>query len=87
MKKMLVLLMLLLPMATMAQDDLTKKLTKFEQFSSKTGRISKFVDVKMPNISESFMGSLSASIRTLMGGQQNAYFYYCCPIKLQTRYR
>lgn len=75
MKKMLVLLMLLLPMATMAQDDLTKKLTKFEQFSSKTGRISKFVDVKMPNISESFMGSLSASIRTLMGGQQNAYFY------------
>lgn len=75
MKKLLVILALMMPVALFAQSDAEKKLTKFEQFTSKTGRISKFVDVKMPNIPQSFMGSLETSIRTLMGEQSNSYFY------------
>lgn len=65
---------MLLPLATFAQNtEDVKKLTKFEEFSSKTGSIVKFVDVKMPRISLSY-GSLDASIRTIKSGN-NAYFY------------
>lgn len=75
MKKIIFIIALLMPMASFAQSDSEKKLTKFEQFTSKTGRISKFVDVKMPNIPKSFMGSLETSIRTIMGEKENIYFY------------
>ena len=75
MKKLLFLLALMMPLALFAQDDAAKKLTKFEQLTSKTGRISKFVDVTIPNIPESFMGTLETSVRTLMGEQTNSYFY------------
>ena len=75
MKKILVFLMaMLLPVTSFAQKDDAKKLTKFEEFSSKTGSIVKFVDSKLPNIPKSFMGSLETGIRTFKGGQ-NAYFY------------
>ena len=75
MKKILVILMaMLLPITSFAQKDDAKKLTKFEEFSSKTGSIVKFVDSKLPNIPKSFMGSLETGIRTFKGGQ-NAYFY------------
>lgn len=56
-------------------NEAAKKLTKFEEFSSKTGRITKFVDVNMPRISESFLGSLETGVRTIMGSDRNAYFY------------
>ena len=75
MKRLLFLLALMMPLALFAQDDAAKKLTKFEQLTSKTGRISKFVDVTTPNIPESFMGTLETSVRTLMGEQTNSYFY------------
>lgn len=52
-----------------------KELTKFETFSSKTGSIVKFVDVKMPNMSKSFMGSLETGIRTIIRQPESAYFY------------
>ena len=74
MKKLLVVMAMLLPLATFAQNtEDVKKLTKFEEFSSKTGSIVKFVDVKMPRISLSW-GSLDARIRTIKSGN-NAYFY------------
>lgn len=76
MKKFVFILALMVPMALLAQSDSEKKLTKFEQFTSKTGRISKFVDVKMPNILLNYLGgALETSIRTLMGEQSNSYFY------------
>ena len=75
MKKLIVILVLMTPLGLFAQSDAEKKLTKFEEFNSKTGRISKFVDVTMPRISKSFMGSMETSIRTLMGEQSNFYFY------------
>lgn len=75
MKKLLIALALMMPMTSFAQNDSEKKLTKFEQFTSKTGRISKFYDVNMPNISLSYMGSLETGVRTLMGEQHNSYFY------------
>ena len=74
MNKILVFLMaMLLPLVLFAQKNDAKKLTKFEEFSSKTGSIVKFVDSKLPNIPKSFMGSLETGIRTFKGGQ-NAYF-------------
>ena len=56
-------------------NEAAKKLAKFEEFTFKTGRITKFVDVNMPRISESFLGSLATGIRTIMGSDRNAYFY------------
>lgn len=75
MKKLILILALMMPIAVFGQNDAAKKLTKFEQLTSRTGRISKFVDVTMPKIPESFMGSLEAGVRTLMGEQENSYFY------------
>ena len=58
MKKILVILMaMLLPVTSFAQKDDAKKLTKFEEFNSKTGSILKFVDSKLPNIPMNSMGS------------------------------
>lgn len=58
MKKVLIILMLIIPFVCYSQNnEESKKLTKFEEFSSKTGSITKFVDVTMSNIPKSFMGS------------------------------
>ena len=64
------LLLLLLPLMSFAQDDSERQQTKFEQLASKTGKISKFVDVNMPRLSY-----LETSIRTILGEQKNEYFY------------
>ena len=74
MKKVLLLIAMLIPMASFAQKaEDAKKLTKFEEFTSKTGSIVKFVDVNLPRLSLSY-GSLETGIRTLKSGT-NAYFY------------
>lgn len=75
MKKLLVVMVMLLPLTTFAQNtEDEKKQTKFEEFSSKTGSIIKFVDVKMPKIIFSILGSLDASIR-IFKSENNVYFY------------
>lgn len=73
MKKTLLVMAMLLPLATFAQEDAKKQMTKFEEFTSKTGSIVKFVDVNMPRLSLSW-GSLETGIRTIKSGN-NAYFY------------
>lgn len=73
MKKFILLFALLIPVVSNAQGDSEKKLTKFEEFSSKTGSIVKFLDVSLPRLSLSY-GSLETGIRTVKGGS-NAYFY------------
>ena len=70
MKRAFLFIALIIPMMVFAQDDSEKKQTKFEQFASKTGKISKFVDVNMPKL-----GYLETSIRTILGEDKNAYFY------------
>lgn len=76
MKKVLFLLLLAMPMCMFGQsNDNTKQMTKFEEFSSATGKIVKFQDYNLPNMAEGFMGSLETGIRTIMGGISNAYFY------------
>lgn len=76
MKKILLLLALLMPLSLSAQSNSEdKKPTKFEQFSSRTGTIVKFVDVSMPNIPLSYMGTLESGIRTIKGGSTNSYFF------------
>ncbi len=74
MKKLLVLLVVILPLFTFAQqEDAKKQMTKFEEFTSKTGSIVKFTDVNMPRLPLSY-GSLETGIRSLKSGS-NAYFY------------
>lgn len=70
MRKVLLALAMMMPLVSFAQDDSEKQQTKFEQLASKTGKISKFVDVKMPRLSY-----LETSIRTVLGEQENQYFY------------
>lgn len=70
MKKVLLLLSLLMPVVAYSQDDSEKHQTKFEQLASRTGRMSKFVDVKMPGLSY-----LETSVRTIFGEHDNYYFY------------
>lgn len=75
MKKYLALMMAMcLPLVTFAQSNSeAKQLTKFEEFTSKTGSIVKFVDVSMPSINLIY-GSLVTSIRTIKSSS-DAYFY------------
>lgn len=76
MKKVLLLYMLVLPICIFGQaDNKAKQMTKFEEFSSATGRIVKFQDYSLPNMAQSFIGILETGIRTIMGGNTNAYFY------------
>jgi hypothetical protein len=76
MKNVLLLLLLALPMCMFGQaDNKAKQMTKFEEFSSATGKIVKFQDYKLPNMAMSFIGSLETGIRTIMGGNSNVYFY------------
>ena len=73
MKKLFFALTMLLPLVSFAQNDDAKKLTKFEEFSSKTGAIVKFYDVSMPRLSLTF-GSLETGIRIIKSGT-DAYFF------------
>ena len=49
-------------------------MTKFEEFTSKTGSIVKFVDIHMPKLSVAYGASLQTGIRTIKSGN-NIYFY------------
>ena len=76
MKKVLLLLLLVLPMCVFGQaDNNAKQMTKFEEFSSATGRIVKIQDYSLPNMAQSFLGILETGIRIIMGDNTNAYFY------------
>ena len=80
MKKML-LIFLALTLSCLAihaqQDKNTEKqITKFEEFSSKTGVIVKYTDVTLPDRLPMNRGVvLYTSIRTIMIGSENVYFY------------
>ena len=78
MKKLLFLILALMVsnFAIHAQQEKNqeKQLTKFEEFSSKTGVIVKYVDTALPNLPVSF-STLQTGIRTIMRGSENAYFY------------
>jgi hypothetical protein len=81
MKKILLFMLLSMVCFTsfgQTNNQAAKKLTKFEEFTSKTGRITKFVDVNMPRISESFLGSLATGIRTIMGSDRNGGTGFFC---------
>ena len=76
MKNFFFILVVIIPMFCYSQNkEEAKTLTKFEEFTSKTGSIMKFVDVKLPNIPLFFMGSISTGVRTILNTQENAYFY------------
>ena len=76
MKKVLLLLLLAMPMCMFGQaDNKAKQMTKFEEFSSSTGRIVKFQDYSLPNMAQRFSGILETGIRIIMAGNTNAYFY------------
>jgi hypothetical protein len=51
-----------------------KTATKMDQFSSKTGTITKFTDTKLPNLKTSY-GSAVTRIRKINAGTSAIYFY------------
>lgn len=66
---------MLMPFGVMAQEDgVEKKMTKFEEFSSKTGTIIRFVDYSLPKMPLSY-GSLETGVRVIEGNATNVYFY------------
>lgn len=80
MKKILLIFLALtvscLSMHAQQDKNTEKKLTKFEEFSSKTGVIMKFADVTLPDRLQMNRGVvLYTSIRTIMRGSENVYFY------------
>lgn len=74
MKKILLVMVAFLPLVIFAQEDAKKQMTKFEEFTSKTGSIVKFIDVEMPRLPLNYTGSLETGIRSIKVGS-NAYFY------------
>ena len=78
MKRFLVLLAMLLPLVSFAQqeenDNAKKQTTKYEEFTSKTGSFIKFTDIKQAKLSLSFATSVETSIRTVISAS-NAHFY------------
>ena len=73
MNRILLFWILLIPLSLFAQSNMDeKKLTKFEEFSSRTGTIIKFVDVTLPNIPKRFTGNLESGIRTIKGVSSNS---------------
>lgn len=75
MKKLFVLLALVIPSVLFAQSkDEEKQLTKFEQYSSVTGKIVKFQDSNLPTLQLYLGGIAKTSIRTILG-DENKYFY------------
>lgn len=86
MRKILFILAFIIPFAANAQKgsgtDAVKKLTKFEEFTSKTGSIIKYIDVKMGDLSGSTGAGLlkvrytaSAKVRTIVSGPDKQYFF------------
>lgn len=59
-----------------AQDarDSTKIKTKFDEFTSKTGIISKIVDINLPTIKQAF-GGAESRIRRIQAGEITGYFF------------
>lgn len=64
---------LMMTLTAFPQSGESKQLTKFEEFSSKTGSIIKFVDFSLPKLSLSW-GALGTSIR-VMKANKDSYFY------------
>lgn len=54
MKKVLLFIALLMPVASFAQGEQKKEPTTFEKFTSSIGHIVKFVDYKLPNLESSY---------------------------------
>lgn len=62
---------MLMPFSVMAQEDgVEKKMTKFEEFSSKTGTIIRFEDYSLPKLQ-----FLETGIRVIEGNATKLYFY------------
>lgn len=73
-KKCLLLVMMLFPMFMMAQNEGNKKPTKYEEFESKTGSITKYIEKSMNNCIIDKATPLKVKIRTVYGEEKNLYF-------------
>jgi hypothetical protein len=75
MKKIFLFLCLIIPALAFSQNNQEKvSITKFEEFASATGRIIKFIDYQIPNISSTF-GVLETSIRKVISSGEISYYY------------
>lgn len=78
MKKFLVVLAMLLPLVSFAQqednDSTKKQSTKYEEFVSKTGSFIKFIDINQSKMNISFATSIETSVRTFISPSKAHFF-------------
>lgn len=77
MKKIIVLLISIIPFISLAQEEIEKntKASKYEEYTAKTGVRCKFVDVALEEIPLKSSDALHCSVRTILGETGNCYFY------------
>lgn len=74
MKKFLLLLVMLIPVAVCAQENNEKKQTKYEEITFKSGEILKYEDINFTKIITRSGSSIQTYIR-IVHGSPNYYFY------------
>lgn len=75
MKKIIIIMALLMPVFSFAQDVEKKEQTTFERFTSSIGAIVKFYDYSMPKLSASYQ-SASVEVRKVISGQSSNCFLH-----------
>ena len=73
-KKFIMLAIVVFPMFGMAQNEVMKKNTKYEDFISQSGHITKYVDKKMEKCSYNINESFKVKLRMFYGENANIYY-------------
>ena len=75
MKKLILLLALMMPMVSFAQELEKKEQTTFEKFTSSIGSIVKFYDYTMPKLSSSYQSATVEVRKVISGSQSNCFLH------------
>ena len=75
MKKLILLLALMMPMVSFAQELEKKEQTTFEKFTSSIGSIVKFYDYTMPKLSSSYQAATVKVRKVISGSQSNCFLH------------
>lgn len=69
------IILMSIPLLGMAQDTISKKQTKYEEFVSRKGVIIKYVDKSIKSFDSDGFNKLRSKIRTFYGQDRNTYFW------------
>lgn len=75
MKKLIILLALVMPVVSFAQELDKKEQTTFEKFTSSIGSIVKFYDYAMPKLSGSYQAATVEVRKVISGSQSNCFLH------------